>query len=174
MDVEGKRVSEVIPGIFEVDHNLFDVYGNVAATGQAEVFDTFVKSLDQWMRIAVYSPQKGYFIAVFDDITERTHQQEALVVANRKLNMLSDITRHDTLNNLTALQGYLLSVDKNSMQSSERLRWEKMLKLVKLIDSQIGFTREYKDMGASPPRWLDAQQVCEEAIAISRRCGHPL
>jgi len=37
-NVEGKRVTEVIPGIMESD-KLFEIYGRVALTGKPEFFD---------------------------------------------------------------------------------------------------------------------------------------
>lgn len=77
-DVVGKRVSEVIPGIRESDPGLFAVYGRVALTGQAERFETFVEGLGMWFAISVYSPEKEYFVAVFDVITERKRTEEAL------------------------------------------------------------------------------------------------
>ncbi|MDD1728516.1 MAG: PAS domain S-box protein, partial [Methanospirillum sp.] len=41
------------------------------------------------------------------DISERKRYESAITNANNKLNLLSNITRHDILNQLTALSGYL-------------------------------------------------------------------
>lgn len=70
-NVEGKPVSEVIPGIREHNPELFDIYGRVASTGIPEKFDLDLKPLGKFFVISVYSPGNGYFVAVFDDITER-------------------------------------------------------------------------------------------------------
>jgi PAS domain S-box-containing protein len=77
-NVIGKRVSEVIPGIGNSDPELFAIYGRVALTGRPEVFETYVSALEMWFSIAVYSPQREYFVAVFDVITERKRAEEAL------------------------------------------------------------------------------------------------
>jgi hypothetical protein len=69
-DVVGKRVSEVIPGIRESSAELFEIYSRVASTGKPESAEINVKPLSRWRNISVYSPGKGYFVAVFDDITE--------------------------------------------------------------------------------------------------------
>ncbi len=45
--------------------------------------------------------------AIVRDVTDRKQTQAALVAANRKMHLLSSITRHDILNQLTVLQGYL-------------------------------------------------------------------
>jgi PAS domain S-box-containing protein len=77
-DVVGKKVSEVIPGILEADSGLIETYGRVSITGKPEVFETYVEALKMWFSISVYSPQKGYFVAIFDVITERKLTENAL------------------------------------------------------------------------------------------------
>jgi PAS domain S-box-containing protein len=77
-NVEGKKVSEVIPGIQEADKELLVKYGRVALTGKPEIFEIFVESLKMWFSISVYSPKKEYFVTVFDVITERKKAEEAL------------------------------------------------------------------------------------------------
>ena len=76
--VVGKKVSEVIPGIRESDPELFEIYGRVALTGQPEKFETYVDALAMWFSISVYSPEKEYFVAVFDVITERKRAEAAI------------------------------------------------------------------------------------------------
>ncbi len=70
-DVVGKRVTEVIPGIRKSNQQLIESYGRVATTGKPETFETYLPSLDMWFAVSVYSPEMGYFVAVFDVITER-------------------------------------------------------------------------------------------------------
>lgn len=77
-DVIGKKVSEVIPGILESNPELLQIYSRVALTGTPERFETYVEPLGIWFSVAVYSPEKEYFIAVFDNITERKKAEEKL------------------------------------------------------------------------------------------------
>ena len=77
-DVVGKKVSEVIPGIREQDAALFEVYGRVARTGVPERQEVFLRALQMWFSLSVYSPERGYFVAVFDVITERKLQEQLL------------------------------------------------------------------------------------------------
>ena len=76
-NVVGRKVSEVIPGIQETDAGLLETYGRVALTGVPERFETHVEALQMWFSISVYSPRKGYFVAVFDVITERKRTEAA-------------------------------------------------------------------------------------------------
>lgn len=70
-DVIGKRVTELIPGIFEKNPELFQAYSRVASSGRPEKFEVFLEPLNMWLSISVYSIEKGTFVAVFDNITER-------------------------------------------------------------------------------------------------------
>ena len=70
-DVVGKRVSELIPGVREAAPELFEIYNRVALTGVPENIEHDFKPFSLWLNISVYGPGKGYFVAVFDDITER-------------------------------------------------------------------------------------------------------
>jgi len=60
-EVTGKKVTEVIPGIRELDPGLFETYARVSETGVAEKFEMFLNSLEQWYSVSVYSPEKGFF-----------------------------------------------------------------------------------------------------------------
>ncbi len=77
-DVVGRRVTEVIPNIREADPELFEVYARVSLTGQPEKIEIYVNALSAWFSVSVYSPQTGYFVAVFDVITRRKQQEQAL------------------------------------------------------------------------------------------------
>ncbi|MDD5313190.1 MAG: PAS domain S-box protein [Dehalococcoidia bacterium] len=70
-DVKGKRVTEVIPGLRESNPELLEVYARVSLTGEPEKYETYIDSLGIWLSLAVYSAEKGYFIAVFDNVTEQ-------------------------------------------------------------------------------------------------------
>jgi PAS domain S-box-containing protein len=77
-NVVGKRVTEVLPGIRESDPELFAVYGRVASTGTPEVFEVYLDALKTWFAISAYSPKKGQFVAVFDNVTDRKLAEKAL------------------------------------------------------------------------------------------------
>jgi two-component system cell cycle sensor histidine kinase/response regulator CckA len=77
-DVIGKKVTELLPGLRESDPRLFEIYGQVARTGRPARFENYVEALEMWFEISVYSPEPGYFVAVFDVITERKQAVAAL------------------------------------------------------------------------------------------------
>jgi PAS domain S-box-containing protein len=87
-DVVGKRVSEVIPGVQESNPELFETYGRVSLTGKPERFETHIEALGIWFSISVYSPKQGYFVAVFDNITESRQAEEALLQSEEQYRSL--------------------------------------------------------------------------------------
>jgi PAS domain S-box-containing protein len=78
-EVAGRRVSEVIPGIRAANPELFETYGRVARGGAPERFETFVVPLGEWFLITVYSPEPGFFVAIFDVVTEQKRAESALI-----------------------------------------------------------------------------------------------
>jgi PAS domain S-box-containing protein len=93
-DVAGKKVSEVIPGIRQSDPELFERYSRVAITGIPETFETFVEALKMWFSISVYSPEREYFVAVFDVITERKRAEESLRASESFLDSIIEHSPH--------------------------------------------------------------------------------
>ncbi|HOT04309.1 MAG TPA: MASE3 domain-containing protein [Methanolinea sp.] len=77
-DIVGRRVRDAIPGIQEQTPELFEIYGRVASTGRPETFDIYFSPLEIWLHISVSSPEKGYFIALFEDITEKKKSEAHL------------------------------------------------------------------------------------------------
>ncbi len=94
-DVIGKKVTEAIPGTKESHPELFSIYGKVALTGEPTKFDIYFKPLKIWLTISVYSPQRGYFIAVFEVLTKFKRAEE-----NRETTVPATSKRR-----LTLLQG---------------------------------------------------------------------
>jgi PAS domain S-box-containing protein len=88
--VVGRNVTEAIPGIRETNPELFEVYGRVSKTGKAERFEVFLESLKIWLSILAYSPKRGYFAAVFENITKRKLTETALMESQQKFSALFD------------------------------------------------------------------------------------
>ena len=77
--VIGKKATEAIPGIEKTNPEIFEIYGRVALTGKEEQFEIFFNPIKTWLSVTAYCPEKGYFIALFDNITERKNAEENLL-----------------------------------------------------------------------------------------------
>jgi PAS domain S-box-containing protein len=98
-------------------------------------------------------------LALCADITQRKLAEEALQLANRKLNLLSTITRHDILNQLTSLLGYL-ELSRDSVQDpSNSTLIAKEIEAARSIRRQIEFTRDYQEIGVRAPLWQNIQEI---------------
>jgi PAS domain S-box-containing protein len=97
------------------------------------------------------------------DITERKRIEDALKAALTKLNMLSSITRHDILNQVTALRTFL-ELSKEDLKGTRFASFvESEDQAAEAIQRQIEFTRYYQDIGVNAPIWQDAGAVIHEA-----------
>jgi signal transduction histidine kinase len=88
--------------------------------------------------------------------------QVAYQIANKKLNILSSITRHDILNQLTALLGYLdISQDMcNDPELKEIIKKEQ--NVAEAIRKHIEFTRHYQDIGIRAPIWNNHNEIFQK------------
>lgn len=98
------------------------------------------------------------------EIQERKRFEMAIQLANRKLNTLSSITRHDILNQITAIVMYVsLSEEINKdPQVHDHLR--KIDQITHLIQRQIRFTRDYQNIGSNVPSWQEVSLIVNEAL----------
>ena len=99
------------------------------------------------------------------EIQERKRFENAIQLANRKLNTLSSITRHDILNQITAIVMYLSLTLETVSDPVVIDNLHKIEKIAELIQRQIQFTRDYQDIGAGAPQWQDISRVIAEAVA---------
>ena len=99
------------------------------------------------------------------DITDRKNAEDALSSVNKKLNLLSTITRHDILNQLTALATYLELSRDYADNPTLRDFISKEQEIAAIIDREINFTRDYQDLGEVVPVW---QNVSSTIAAVRR------
>lgn len=105
-------------------------------------------------------------LVVLHEITARHAAQAALKVANTKLNLLSEVTRHDVMNQLTVLLGNL-ELSKQATADPSVLSWiEKEERSALTIRQQIEFTSEYQDIGKQEPAW---QNIRESFLTAARK-----
>ncbi|MGB8309426.1 MAG: PAS domain S-box protein [Methanoregula sp.] len=106
-----------------------------------------------------------YFIPMYLDINDRKLTEDALQKTNKKLSILSAITRHDIRNQLTGLSVFL-QLMKNEFQNDPVLQnyVVKLIACSEAIERQIEFTRNYEDLGSATASWFDVYRgIFEEA-----------
>ncbi|MCK9632753.1 MAG: PAS domain-containing sensor histidine kinase [Methanoregula sp.] len=102
---------------------------------------------------------------IIRDISVRKQMEEALKGTLTKLNMLSSITRHDILNQITGLRTYL-ELSKEDLKGTRFEEFvDKEVQAAEAIQRQIEFTKYYQDIGVNAPKWQEAGPVIREAAA---------
>jgi PAS domain S-box-containing protein len=102
---------------------------------------------------------KKVLVESFVDISEQKRSEAAIREANRKLNLLASITRHDVANQLTIVQGY---TQLAALSSPEPVIADFLAKIESGIDTiqhQVEFTRTYQDLGVQAPSWFLTGEV---------------
>jgi PAS domain S-box len=99
------------------------------------------------------------------DITKLYEANMALEKAHEKLALLSGITRHDILNQLTGLKSliYLVQNEPGDPEIPDMLK--KMQNIANVIEEQISFTKDYEEMGVKTPVWQDVPAGIGRAVA---------
>ncbi len=92
-------------------------------------------------------------LGIGHDITERKRAEDALQLTNAKLQLLSSITRHDILNKVMIVKGYLGLAEELHGESVQAEYLKEAQKATEAIQKQIEFTREYQQLGIQSPAW---------------------
>jgi PAS domain S-box-containing protein len=104
---------------------------------------------------------KDVLIESFIDITDRKRMEDSLQQANKKLNLLFSITRHDILNQLMGLDGYFTILKKKQHDPMLDKYIEMAKTVAKRISSLIRFTKEYERLGINTPVWQDCRVLVD-------------
>ncbi len=118
----------------------------------------------RWIEWRSY-PYGNLIYAAARDITDRLQGENALIQANKKLNILSSITRHDILNKITALYAFLDISRETCTNKEQCVHIDKEIETVQALQRQIEFTRFYQDIGVKAPEWQDLGTVFSRAVS---------
>jgi len=93
------------------------------------------------------------------DISDRTRMERALQLANKKLNVVSSIARHDIQNKITVLLGFLGRAQKMEKDPTILEYLNRQEHAAKAIRNEITMTRDFKDVGTEPPAWMKIKEI---------------
>lgn len=104
---------------------------------------------------------------VIHDITEQRRAEEALRMANHKLNLLSSVTRHDIRNQLMALMAFI-ELSRESIDKPDELAefLQKNQRIADTILQQITFTKDYENLGVKAPSWQKVHPCITKAVEL--------
>ncbi|MFA4862030.1 PAS domain S-box protein [Methanoregula sp.] len=97
------------------------------------------------------------------DITTRKRAERELAAANEKLTLLSGITRHDIVNQITTLMGYRKLLEKKIADPQYAEYFQKIDNAAQRIAAMIRFTKEYEKIGVMAPVWQECSTIVIKA-----------
>lgn len=100
------------------------------------------------------------------DVSDIRRYEQALASANEKLRILGDLTRHDALNQLAALHGWL-SLATTTGEADKRVEsLDKMKHAMDALRSQLEFAANYERIGAAGSEWIAMSDALDDAKAV--------
>ncbi|TAJ45338.1 PAS domain-containing sensor histidine kinase [Methanofollis fontis] len=149
----GTSVGELLPPVWR------SVVRGAVADGRSRTRDVSVRGAE-YQLVCVPIPEGGYVNLYGVEITDRRAMEVAVWEANRKLNLLNSIIRHDILNQITVLQGYIaLTLQKG--EGGEYLK--RITDATERIRRQVEFTRDYHELGVKGPVWQSPGREMDRA-----------
>jgi len=132
-------------------------------------FTATFRVLDKWehmiwfeeksfLRLDQYGKPAGVY-GMLRDVTERKRAEDAIELANKKLNLMNNITRHDILNTITGLLGCVDMVNATTSPGERAQLLGEIKDLTRVIQRQINFTKEYQEVGVHLPKWQNVSEV---------------
>ncbi|MFA5294409.1 MAG: PAS domain S-box protein [Methanoregulaceae archaeon] len=171
-EIVGRTVLDVFPG---TERHWIETYGRVVLTGEPVFFHEYSAELAKYFEVTAFRPAPRQFACIFVDNTGRRQAEDALRLAHRKLRILSGITRHDILNKVMALEGFLaLACDLTSgPEQAGYLDQVGMAATAILRHSE--FTRAYEELGLGQPAWFPVAdlvgKIGDRRLPLRNDCG---
>lgn len=115
-----------------------------------------------YARIVCNDTGSNRVIGLIYDITPQRKAENALKEANRKLNLLTSITRHDILNCVNGINGFSEILIQELDDSKMRKKAENIAKSGAMITHLISFTAQYQNLGVKDPIWQDISLLLKD------------
>ncbi|MBP2145209.1 PAS domain S-box-containing protein [Methanofollis sp. W23] len=163
-ELVGKTVAEVFPGPqagIILDRIREALECGVPVTLE---YSLPIEGREVWFAAVISPMTEDSVILVARDITERKIAEMAVRTANKKLKLLSSITRHDILNQLTVLHGFLELAKMETTDPTLLEYIEKEEMAAESIRRQIEFTRDYQEIGVAAPGWQEVRRVITRSV----------
>jgi CheY-like chemotaxis protein len=92
--------------------------------------------------------------------------EERIILANRKLALMTEVTYQDIQNKLTALGGYA-TLSKNPKNEQDRIAYiDKQMEILATIQNLISKTKDYQQMGVDRSRWVGLEETIRMQLAL--------
>jgi len=170
----GKRIPTLVDIVLHPGISESSPYEHVQRTeGKTLISESRVtfpdgRSVDIWIKASPLYDHNGNIsgvLSVVHDVSAYKHLEAALTQANRKLNLMSAVTRHGILNKPTALNVYLDLIKTETPTPTVIRRIDRIESAADAIRRQVEATRQYQDMGVKSPLWCNVFDCFSTAVS---------
>lgn len=157
-DVIGKKGTDIYGSAALPPH--LQHFMSVLETGEPDSFYAYYKPEMKHYAISAFTLENQLIAAVVGDITALKISEDALIRANKKLKLLTQVTRHDINNDLSlayASIDLLKGVIPDTPETNEIVGY--LRESIDAINAKIGFTRSYEQMGSQKPSWQSVSSI---------------
>jgi len=84
-DLIGKYFSKALPHVYQDAVDWVQIFGEVALERKSLQFDQYSDNLDRWFHISAFCPEKGCFVTIVKDITQKKKNEIQLTAKQEKL-----------------------------------------------------------------------------------------
>ena len=120
-----------------------------------------------WAKATPLYDESGTIVGAIEtvrDITEIRQAENDLQEANKKLSLMSSVTRHDIRNRMHTLMSYTELARATSDPADSDRYLGQVTRTSREILRQIEFARDYEDLGVKSPCWQDVPAVIARVL----------
>jgi signal transduction histidine kinase len=150
-----------------------DLLKQLKARGDPTPFIMLTGSGPEHVVIEAFNEGASFYLKKHEDkerqFAELSHKIQLAVRRHheqRNLDLFVDVTRHDLLNKVAALSGYVEIIRAGSTDPKILGYLAREQLLLTSIREQINFTRDYQNLGSRKPRWQDLGKTVRHAAAM--------
>lgn len=148
------------------------LYRTIRREGNALVAETSLarpkgKDVHLWVKANPLYDVEGNVTGAIEtirDITDIRRSEEILQEINKKLNLVSSVTRHDIRNKLAGLMAYLDLARTTGNQSESQRYLHQAERFASEILRQIEFARDYQYLGKDAPGWQNVGVLIAQVL----------
>ena len=143
-----------------------ELFSQITREGAVHAVETVFSLPDERSETVLVSAsllQEKRVIITFVEITRRVYAEKALKAANDKLKLLSRISHDHLHRTVDQMVQTVKNADAHCNDSIARGFFNQMRALAINLKRQLFLTESYKNLGVSPPVWLDVQYILESA-----------
>jgi len=171
-ETEGKNITDIGNGQWDIPHLITLLQTIVPAKTSFEDVKVNLIIPDIGERTMILNARviigkRGFqdlILLAIEDVSELIQAKDTFLEANKKLTLLSGLTRHDIINHISAISLTLGLIEDESDLEVIRKWITSAMKTCEKMQATIGFTKEYESFGTISSGWQLVDTIINSAI----------